>query len=77
MNEAETRAELIDPQIKKIVVENSSNEQFIKNLQKKYDNLKCYLTGQNLGMGPGNNFGIKKAKTNFVMILRGLIGSVE
>ncbi len=59
----------IDPQIKKIVVENSSNEQFIENLQKKYDNLKCYLTGQNLGMGPGNNFGIKKAKTNFVMIL--------
>lgn len=59
----------IDPQIKKIVIENSSNENFIKNLEQKYNNLECHLTGKNLGMGAGNNFGIKLAKTNYVMIL--------
>ena len=59
----------IDPDIKKIVVENSSDEKFIKNLEKKYQNTKCYITGSNLGMGSGNNFGIKKSKTRYVMIL--------
>ena len=34
-----------------------------------YKNLDCYLTGENLGMGSGNNFGINKSKTRYVMIL--------
>ena len=59
----------IDPDVKKIVVENSSDEKFIKSLEKKYQNIECYVTGSNLGMGSGNNFGIKKSKTRFVMIL--------
>ena len=59
----------IDPNVKKIVVENSKNENFINNLKKKYKNIECYLTGSNLGMGAGNNFGIKKSKSRYVMIL--------
>ena len=59
----------IDPKIKKIIVENSYNERFIKDLKEKYNNIDCYLTGENLGMGAGNNFGIKKSNTKFVMIL--------
>ena len=59
----------IDPDVKKIVVENSSDEKFIKSLEKKYQNIECYVTGSNLGMGTGNNFRIKKSKTRYVMIL--------
>ena len=59
----------IDPDIKKIIVENSSNQEFIDSLKTKYKNIECYLTGKNLGMGSGNNFGIKKSKTRYVMIL--------
>ncbi len=59
----------IDPDIKKIIVENSSDQQFIDSLKKKYKNIECYLTGKNLGMGPGNNFGIKKSNTRYVMVL--------
>ena len=59
----------IDPSIKKIIVENSSDREFVENLKKKYENIECYLTGKNLGMGAGNNFGIKKSNTRYVMVL--------
>ena len=59
----------IDQNIKKIIVENSSDEEFINSLKAKYKNIECFLTGKNLGMGPGNNFGIEKSKTRYVMIL--------
>jgi len=59
----------IDPDIKKIIVENSSDEEFVKCLKGKYQNIECYLTGKNLGMGSGNNFGIEKSSTRYVMIL--------
>ncbi len=59
----------IDPDIKKIIVENSSDEAFKKDILKKYKNVECYLTGENLGMGKGNNFGINKSKTQYVMVL--------
>ena len=59
----------IDPDIKKIIIENSSDQKFIDSLKAKYRNIECYLTGKNLGMGSGNNFGIKKSKTRYVMIL--------
>ena len=68
-NIIDTCLESIDPDIKKIIVENSSDNEFPNYLKKKYKNIECYLTGQNLGMGSGNNFGIKKSKTRYVMIL--------
>ncbi len=59
----------IDPEIKKIIIENSSDQNFANSLEKKYQNLECHLSGKNLGMGSGNNLGIKKSKTRYVMIL--------
>ena len=59
----------IEPDIKKIVIENSSDQKFIENLKNNYQNLECYLSGKNLGMGAGNNFGIKKSRTRYIMIL--------
>ncbi len=59
----------IDSDINKIIIENSSNKDFVKKLSIKYKNLECFATGKNLGMGAGNNFGIQKSKTRYVMIL--------
>jgi len=52
-----------------IVVENSNNKKFKEDLESRYQNLKCILTGSNLGMGAGNNIGIRFAKTDYVFIL--------
>ena len=59
----------IDPKVKKIIIENSSDENFTQKLKGKYQNIDCYNSGKNLGMGVGNNIGIKKSKTRYVMIL--------
>ena len=52
-----------------IVVENSNNHKFKHDLESRYKNLKCILSGSNLGMGAGNNIGIKAATTDYVFIL--------
>ena len=59
----------IEKDIKIIVVENSDNSQFKEELESAYVNVSCVLTSKNLGMGAGNNIGIKKVKTDFVLIL--------
>ena len=52
-----------------IVVEHSDNKNFKGELEQKYKNLKCILSKSNLGMGTGNNIGIKDANTEYVLIL--------
>jgi N-acetylglucosaminyl-diphospho-decaprenol L-rhamnosyltransferase len=52
-----------------IVIENSNNQQFKNYLESTYKNVKCVLSGSNLGMGRGNNIGINYARTDFVYIL--------
>jgi N-acetylglucosaminyl-diphospho-decaprenol L-rhamnosyltransferase len=59
----------IEKDMKIIVVENSDNSQFKEELESAYVNVSCVLTSKNLGMGAGNNIGIKKVKTDFVLIL--------
>ncbi len=59
----------IPKEVKKIVVENSNNEDFKIDLENKYENLKCYLMNENLGYGKANNFGINKSDTAYVFIL--------
>jgi len=59
----------IDKDIKITVVENSNNYQFKDELEKSYKNVSCVLSNENLGMGAGNNIGIKKSETDFVLIL--------
>ena len=54
----------IDKDIKITVVENSNNYQFKDELEKSYKNVSCVLSNENLGMGSGNNIGIKEAKTD-------------
>ena len=52
-----------------IVVEHSENQKLKEELEKKYSNLKCILAKSNLGMGSGNNIGIKAANTDYVLML--------
>jgi N-acetylglucosaminyl-diphospho-decaprenol L-rhamnosyltransferase len=61
--------ESINKDLPIIVVENSNNSKFLNYLVKKYKNIRCILSKENLGMGRGNNLGIKEAKTDYVLIL--------
>ena len=65
----ETCLNSIDQKYAVIIVENSRDASFKKNIESKFPNVKCYLTGSNIGMGSANNIGIKLAKTNYVLIL--------
>ncbi len=59
----------IDKEIKIIVVDNSNNAKFKKNIEEDYENVSCISSKKNLGMGAGNNLGIKSVKTDFALIL--------
>ena len=59
----------INQNIPIIVVEHSNNRNFKEELEQKYNNLTCILSNSNLGMGVGNNIGIKAANTDYVLIL--------
>jgi N-acetylglucosaminyl-diphospho-decaprenol L-rhamnosyltransferase len=52
-----------------IVIENSNNELFKNEIEKKFSNTKCILTGENLGFGKANNIGLRLAKTDYVFLL--------
>ena len=59
----------IPSEIKIIVIENSDNENFKKDIEMKYQNLNCILTGENKGYAAANNLGLKKVNTKFALIL--------
>ncbi|MDC2969663.1 glycosyltransferase [Candidatus Pelagibacter sp.] len=59
----------ISDQIKIIIVDNSNDRKFKENLEKKYKNVECILSSNNLGMGSGNNLGLKHVKTDYAIIL--------
>ena len=57
----------LDPNFKKIVVENSDDKEFTKNLEGSYENLKAINIGFDSGYGYALNRGIELSKTNFVI----------
>ena len=52
----------------KIIIENSNNIETKNYLEKKYDNIKVYMS-ENEGMGASNNKGINKSSTQFVFVI--------
>ena len=52
----------------KIIIENSSDQELKKELEQNYVNTRVILS-DNIGMGAGNNLGIKKTKTQFAYVL--------
>ena len=61
--------ESIPSDINILVVDNSGNKEFKLSIEKKYINAKCILSLENLGMGAGNNLGLKHSLTDFALIL--------
>ena len=59
----------IDTNIKTLVIENSNNFKKKKEIEDQFFNVKILCTGLNLGMGPGNNFGLKQVSTKYALIL--------
>jgi GT2 family glycosyltransferase len=59
----------IDDNYPVIIIENSNNKNFKKEIEDKFSNVKCILTGENLGFGKANNIGLRLAKTKYVFLL--------
>tara|TARA_B100001057_G_scaffold6412_1_gene5836 strand:+ start:10 stop:882 length:873 start_codon:yes stop_codon:yes gene_type:complete len=59
----------IDSEIEIVVIDNSNNDKFKDRIETKYKNVKCILSKENLGMGGGNNLGIKNVNKDFALIL--------
>ena len=59
----------IPKDIQIIVVDNSGDHKFKFDIEKRYENIKCILSTENLGMGAGNNLGLKYTNTDYVLIL--------
>ena len=55
--------------IKVIIVENSKNEKFKKDLENNYKNVDCILTGNNKGYAAANNIGLNIVKTKYALVL--------
>jgi len=59
----------IPKDIQIVVVDNSGDKKFKLDIEKRYNNTKCILSPENLGMGAGNNLGLKHTNTDYVLIL--------
>ena len=59
----------IDSEVEIVIVDNSNNKDFKENIENKYKNVNCILSPQNIGMGAGNNLGIKNTNKDFALIL--------
>jgi N-acetylglucosaminyl-diphospho-decaprenol L-rhamnosyltransferase len=59
----------IKKEIEIIVVDNSNNLKFQRDIEKQYKNVKCILSTNNVGMGAGNNIGIRNTNKDFALIL--------
>ena len=53
---------------KVIIIENSLDIKFKKDLEKKYNNVKVIIPNRNIGLAKGYNLGIKLAKTKYVFL---------
>ncbi len=59
----------IDNRVKIKIIENSHNFEYREEILSNFNNVEIYCTGENLGYGKGNNFGLKIAKTDYALIL--------
>ena len=59
----------IDKNVNILIIENSNVFKYEDSFKKKFPTIKVICTGENLGYAKGNNFGIKNALTNYILIL--------
>ena len=55
--------------VKVLVIENSNNQIFKKEIEAQFSNVECILADENLGYGRGNNIGLRKVKTKYALII--------
>ena len=58
----------INKKFKIIVIENSLDREFKKEIEKKYKNTSVILPDGNVGLAKSYNIGIKKSKTKYVYL---------
>ena len=59
----------ISKKVKIKIIENSSNFEFKDEIINDFSNVEILCTGENLGYGNGNNYGLKITKTDYALIL--------
>ena len=59
----------VPEEINIIVVDNSGDKKFKENIEKKYKNVECILSPENIGMGAGNNLGLRHINTDYAFII--------
>ena len=59
----------IPPKVQIIIIDNSDNKEMKLKIEKKYNNVKYILSGENVGYSKANNIGLAKAKTEFALVL--------
>ena len=52
-----------------IIIENSNNQDFKKQIKNRYPNIECILTGSNKGYAVANNIGLNNVKTKYALVL--------
>jgi GT2 family glycosyltransferase len=52
-----------------LVIENSADNFFKSDLEKKYNNVKCILTGENAGFGKASNIGLNLVKSKYAFLI--------
>ena len=59
----------IPNEMKIVIIDNSNNKSFKNEIEKKYNNVRCILSENNIGMGAGNNYGLSLIDTDYGFIL--------
>jgi GT2 family glycosyltransferase len=61
--------DLIPKKYPVLVIENSADNFFKGDLEKKYNNVKCILAGENLGFGKASNIGLNLVKSKYTFLI--------
>jgi GT2 family glycosyltransferase len=59
----------IPDNLKIIIVENSSDKSFKKNVEEYRSNVECFILNENYGYAYANNFGLSKIKSKYGLVL--------
>ena len=59
----------INSEVKTLIIENSNKLDNKDQIESEFKNVEVIFSGENLGMGRGNNFGLNKVKTKYALIL--------
>jgi GT2 family glycosyltransferase len=61
--------DLISKKYPILVIENSADNFFKSDLEKKYNNVKCILAGENAGFGKASNIGLNLVKSKYAFLI--------